>query len=359
MVSCVTSSCLWAQTAGSLPNDTNKSWTATTERVSVDLLPSRTTETHMQAGNRTVDTQSVEQLGLEGHFEPYLDIEKESIQVSATTVRTVVRTFDRDGVGRKTLTQVTEETTESQPRGGEKIVRTVSIPDQDGHLPIVRREVTDIQRTGPDVQVTNTAVFVSDGSGGLAPGMQIRERQTRTSDQTTSVQKTTLLLDGGDNWQVHELKERTITDNGKDRTTEERVSQPEYLGGKLSVVSDSIAKESETGPGERQASDETYSTDIPGSGPDGKLHLSQRVTTVSEPHADGRQVTQQQLEQLDPGGPDAGLQEMARTVEIVSTDGSGKLQTRTVRARDGGGNLRVTFVETRTQAVKVDTAPAR
>jgi hypothetical protein len=357
---CGASFYLWAQTADTQPSDASKSWTATTEpQVRVNVNPTRTTETHKETGNRTVDTQSVERLGPDGHFEPYFDTEKESIRVNATTVRTVVRTFGRDGGGQRTLTQVAEEERESLPAGGEKVVRTTSNPNMDGHLPIVQREVTDTQKTGPDVQETKTTVFLSDGSGGLTPRMQIRERQKHSSDHT-EVQKSTLLLDGAGNWQVHELKESTIRENGKDRTTEERVSRPGF-DGKLAVASHTVDKESETASGEKRDSVETYSTDIPGSAPDGNMHLSQRVTTVRRPHSDGGQATEQQLEQPNPGDPGAGLQLTTRTIDIVSTDASGRQQTRTIQVRDGSGNLGVVSVETRksnqTHAVQVDTAP--
>jgi hypothetical protein len=358
----VTSFCLWAQTEDTQPSDASKSWIATTEpQASANVNPTRTTETHKETGNRTLDTQSVEQLGPDGHFEPYFDTEKESVRVNATTVRTVVRTFGRDGGGQRTLTQVTEEERESLPNGGEKVVRTTSNPDMDGHLPVVRREVTDTRKTGPDTQETKTTVFLSDGSGGLAPSMQIRERQKHSGDHTVEVQKSTLLLDGAGNWQVHERKESTIRENGKDRTTEERVSRPEYDGGKLSVASRSIAKESETASGEKRDSVETYSTDIQGSAPDGKLHLSQKGTTVRRPRSDGSQATEQQVEQPNPGDPGGGLQVTTRTIDIVSTNASGRQQTRTIQARDGGGDLSIVSVETRksnqTHAVQVDTAP--
>ena len=359
---CVASLSLWAQTAVGQSTDASKSWTSTTEpQVSVHVNPTRVTETHSQAGDRTVDTQSVEQFGTDGHFQPSYDVEKESVRVNATTLRTVVRTFGRDGGGHKTLTQVTEESRKSLPDGAEEIVRTTSIPDQYGHLPITQRETTSTRITGPDAQETKTTVFITDGSGGLAPSVQTVQHQTRASDHTIAVQKTTRLIDGAGKWQIHELKETTITENGNDRTTEERVSVPEYDGGKLSVISHTVAKDAEAGSGARQVSDETYSTYIPGSAPDGKLHLSQRATIVSRPQSNGSQLTEQQVEQPNFGDPNADLQLTGRTIEIVSTDSSGKLQTRTIQGRDGGGHMRVVSVDVRksnqTRAVQVDTTP--
>jgi hypothetical protein len=63
--------------------DANKSWTATTESQSEHLNPTRTIESHTQGDNRTVDKQSLQRRGSDGKFEPYQDIEKESVQVNA------------------------------------------------------------------------------------------------------------------------------------------------------------------------------------------------------------------------------------------------------------------------------------
>ena len=83
----------------------SKSWTTITESHPSNTNPTRTTESHRQSGKGAVDSQSVERLGADGHYEPYFDIEKESVQVNDTTIRTVERTFGRDGGGHKLLTQ--------------------------------------------------------------------------------------------------------------------------------------------------------------------------------------------------------------------------------------------------------------
>ena len=108
-----------AQTSDSQTNNTDKSWTATTESQSDNVNPTRTTESHSQHGNRTLDTQTVQRLGTDGHFEPYQDIEKETVKVDATTVRTITRAFARDSSGGKTLVQVTEEEKHTLPGGQE------------------------------------------------------------------------------------------------------------------------------------------------------------------------------------------------------------------------------------------------
>lgn len=56
-----------------------------------------------------LDSQSIQQRGSNGDFELYRDVEKETVQVDATTVRTTTRTFVRDADGAKTLAQIVEE----------------------------------------------------------------------------------------------------------------------------------------------------------------------------------------------------------------------------------------------------------
>jgi len=338
----------------------SKSWTTITESHTPNTNPTRTTESHRQSGKGTVDSQSVERLGVDGHYEPYFDVEKESVQVNDTTIRTVERTFGRDGSGHKLLTQVTEEEKQSLPAGDEKVVRTTSNADLDGHLQVVQREVADTKQISPDVQEKKTKVFLSDGGGGMAPSMQIQQREKRSGDHTVEVQKSTLLLDGAGNWQVNERKESTIKEDGKERTTEERVLRP-GADDKLALVSRTLGKESETAAGEKRNTVETYSTDISGSAPDGNLHLSQRVTVVKRARSDGAQATEQQLEQLNPGEPGAGLQVTSKTLDIVQPDTSGTRETRTIEVRDASGGFGVVSFDTRksdnVHAIDVDIAP--
>src|SRR5437879_6481246 len=87
----------------------DQSWTATNENSVANANPSRTTESHAKSGNRSVDKQRVEVLGPNGRYQPDSETEKESVQVNATTTRTVVRTYKWDGNGRRNLAQVTEE----------------------------------------------------------------------------------------------------------------------------------------------------------------------------------------------------------------------------------------------------------
>jgi len=332
-----------AQAQDAQPNNTNESWTAT-KQTSVEYTnPSRTMESHAKSGNRSVDKQRVEVLGPDGRYQPDSDTEKETIQVNATTTRTVVRTYRWDGNGRRYLMRVTEEEARSSASGDAQVIRTTSNSDVNGHLQVVQRDVADTRKTSPDAQETKTTIFLGDGNGGLIPSLQTRELQKRSADHSLEVKKTTLVPDGNGNWKVGEVKESTIKEDGKDRTTDERVSIPD-LEGRLSEVSRTVGKETETAAGEKSNTVEKYSMDIPGIAGDGSLRLKQRVTTVQKNDSDSK-TAEQQVEQPT-GNPSDGLQASSRTKYTVRYAASGTQQTKTTQTRDGSGNFNVVSVET-------------
>ncbi|MBZ5705645.1 MAG: hypothetical protein LAN63_09840 [Acidobacteriia bacterium] len=356
-----------AQTQGgsdTSTSDANKSWSTTSEQQSTsgNLNPTRSSEKHTKANGRTVDTQTLERVGMDGQYVPYLDVERESVKVDATTTRTIERTYGRDPDGRKTLVQVTEEEQRTLPGGGQKVVRNVSSPDLNGGLQLVRREIQDTKQTSANTQETRTTVLSPDinNNGGLKPSMQIEERQTRSSDHAVEFKKSTLLPDGAGNLQVMEVRQGTIKEEGgQGRTKEESVLRPD-ADGKLAVMERTVSKEAENAPGEKRETVETYSTAVPGAAADGSLHLTQRVTTVSRKRADGGQLTEQQVEQRNPGNPGDSPRVTQKVIDIVRPGISGPAnEKRTTLSLDSTGSLGVVWVDTgktdNPAAIQVDT----
>ena len=179
VILCVGSAvCVRAQDAQA--NKTNKYWTATTQTSIDHANPSRTLESHSKADNRSVDKQRVEVLGPDGRYQPYYDTETETIQVNATTTRTVVREYRWDTNGRRNLLQVTEQESQSSSNGDCHVVSTTSSADADGNLRLAQREVADTTKASPDVQETKTTVYVNDGLAASLPHSK-RGRCRRTA----------------------------------------------------------------------------------------------------------------------------------------------------------------------------------
>jgi|SRR5208282_3385623 hypothetical protein len=343
---------VFAQTSDSRSVE-NKFWTATTDLKSSDANSTRIVESHSQNGNQTLDKRSVQIRGFDGHFENYLDIETETLQLDPTTVRTTTRTFSRDGNGRKTLAQVTEEEKNILPGGDSNILRLTSSSDLNGALQPIRREVVETKNIGHGVEEANTIVLLPSIYGGLAPAMKMHELRKRGPNDTTESQITTRLLDGSGNWQVSEIRQNTITQAPNNGSTEERVFGLDS-GGRLGEVSRRVSKESESGAGEKVYVVETYSVDVPGRALDGNLHLVQRATTAQHTSATGEQITEQTVEVSYSGEPGSGLRPYMLINDTVQPAPSGFQATRTVRLRDLNGNCEVVEVDT-TKSDKVLT----
>ncbi|HWY21158.1 MAG TPA: hypothetical protein VNX26_08060 [Candidatus Acidoferrum sp.] len=356
---CFFSSVARTQTPDSQSAPGNQSWTATTDLNSNNANPIRTTASHTQSGNRTLDTNTLQRRGSNGEYEPYQDIETETVKVNSTTVRTITRTFGRDTDGHKNLVQVKEEETRSQPGGDSSVTRVVSNPDANGRLQPVQREIAITKKIGKDVEETKTTVMLPGINGDLAPAMQVQERRQRGANDTVDTQKTMSIPDGSGNWQVNETRHATTRQDGNSRNTEERISRLDP-NGKLTEVSRTVSKESESAPGEKRNTTEVYSLDVPGSARDGSLHLVQRETTAQRTSSTGQQTTQHQVEQPDPGNPDSGLRVTVLTTDTLRPGSSGSRTTRTIQALDPNGSLTVVSVDTTKSdntAVQVQIAP--
>jgi hypothetical protein len=323
----------------------NESWTTTSENSEPNANPSRTMESHTKSGGRSVDKQRVEVLGPNGQYQPDSEVEKETIRVNDNTTRTVVRTYTWDANGQKKLAQQSEEESRSAASGDAHVVRTTSSSDLNGHLQVVQREVAETKRTGPDAQETKTTVYTADGNGGFTTSRKVQETQKLGAGHRVEEKKTTLVPDGNGNFKVAEVQEKTIAEDGKKRTSEERVLRPD-LDGRLSESSRSVSDEIENAAGEKTKTVDTYSTEVPGFTGDGRLHHNQRVTTVQQKDSNG-EIIEQQIEAPSPGNPTDDPHVQAKTKYTVHYASSGTDQTKTTQTRDANGNLNVAATQTK------------
>jgi hypothetical protein len=335
----------------------SKTWTATTDLKSGDTtsqhIPVRIIESHSENGNRTLDKRSVEIRQTDGHFVPYQDVERETLTVDASTVKTTMRTLARDVNGMKTLVQVTEEEKHILPGDGANIVRVTYNPDVNGRLQPVQREVVETKKIEKGLEETNTTVMLPNVNGGLAPAYKTHEVLKRSADDTTESQKTTLLPDGAGNWQVNEVRQATTRQEGNSRTTDERVSRLDSEG-KLGEVSHVVSKEFESTSTEKRSLVETYSIDVPGTTQDGTPHLIERKTSTAYSSSAGERATEQRVEQIDPGDRGSGLRVSVLVEGRMVPGPAGEQSTVTIQARDSNGKFGIVAVDT-TKADRIPT----
>jgi len=347
-----------AQISGSqTTQEPTKSWTVTTDLKGDDLIPERIpvriTESHSQNGNKTLDKRSVEIRGTDGQFEPYQDIEKETMTVDAFAVKTTMRTFARDVNGVKALVQVTEEEKRILPGDDSNIVRVTYNPDVNGRLQPVQREIVETKKIGKDLEETNTMVMLPSVNGGLAPAFKTRVLSKRAANDTVETEKTTWLPDINGKWQLSETRQNVTTQEAQDRRIEERVLRLDAEG-KLGQISRVVSQESESTSGEKRSVAETYSIDVPGTTRDGSLHLVERKTSTGSSSSTGERATEQNIEQTNPGDPGAGLCLSVLVDGRMVPGPSGDQSTVTIRARDSNGSFGIVSVDT-TKADRIPT----
>lgn len=332
-----------------------QSWSSTNQQSDPTgrINATRTTKTHSERNGRIVDTTSVLAVGPEGRYIPYSQTEKESVRVDANTVRTVERTYGTGPDGQRVLVQQAQEELRSFPDGARKMTRTISNPDANGGLQVIRRELVDSKQVSTGVRETNTTVYSADGSGGLSAAVQVHEQETQASDGTVKFSKSTQLSDGAGHWNLSEVRQGTIKPEGK----EENVLRPDP-DGKLGVVERTVSQQKRAA-GETRAINETYSTNVPGQAGNDGLHLVQRESTVQR-SASGRESTVRQVEVPNPGNPGDGLRVTQQAIDIVRPDGRGSAEQKSTVVTfgpDGQGQTAVVDIGSTSNpgVVRVDT----
>jgi hypothetical protein len=353
-----------SQTGRGQSNSTDSSWSTSSQQIDQTgtANPTRTRTTHSEADGRVIEKTVVEAKGPDGRYVPYSEIERESVRVNATTVRNVERSYGRTPDGQRTLTQETKEESRSFPDGERKMTRTSSNPDGNGALQVVQRALIDSKQVSPGVRDTRTTVFSADGSGGLAPTVQIVERERQTDAKAIEFTKSTSLSDGAGHWTLSEVREGTTRpETGGGSTKEERVLRPD-ANGKMAVAKRTVSK-SAGGPAEASEITETYSTNVPGQAGDEGLRLVRRESTVRRTGAGGGQSTAQRVEQANPGDPGAGLHLTQEAIDIVRPGANGTAtQTSTILTSDSNGHLKAVWIDMghtdNAAVVKTVTVPA-
>jgi hypothetical protein len=323
--------------------DPNKLWTFTRDE--------QRAEEHLdQTEGPVVERKTLARVGFDGHYLPYQQVDKRTLQVNATTVRNTERTYAIDPEGHKTLTLVVHEERQDLGGGAEKSERTTSAANAGGRLHMVRQESETSRPVSPTVRETDITILAAQSNGGPPVSSRMKERETQKDDHTVEFRRSTLLPDGKGGWLLSQVREGTIHTDGGVRSEDDRVSQPDAAG-KLAVVERVVSKKSEA-PGKKQEVVETYSPAAPGQ----TLELVRRVTTTSRPRTDGSQLVEEQVEETSPASPGEGLQLTRQKIDIVmpGIGTAGKLDS------DAGfGSNRSISIDTRRSnnpTVEVDTS---
>jgi hypothetical protein len=323
----------------------DQSWSATNaqESPNATINPIRVHETHTATDQQTSDSLSIDNLGPDGRFIPYMDTKKESQRVDDTTVRRIERDYGRGPDGQPMLIQERQEETKTLSDGEQQTVRSVSNPDADGRLQMVESQLENSRLLAPGVREVETTTRLPDPNGGLTPAVHTREI-TRQNGNELTFDKSTSSLDLSGRWLTQEVRSGSVTQNsGLETTTEERVFQPDP-DGKMRTVR-RTSKHAVAGPAGKRETEEKYSTDIPGIAGTERLRLVQREN-VNQETSVGSSVTTRQVEQLTPGSSEGGLHLTQQELDVRQATGNGVVDHRsTILMTDPNGHVQQVWVE--------------
>ena len=326
-------------------NSADQSWSATNaqESPNATINPIRVRETHTQTDQHTSDSLSIDNLGPDGRYIPYMDTEKESKWVDDTTVRRIERDYGRGPDGGRILIQERQEETKTLSDGEQQTVRSVSNPDANGRLHMVQSQLENSRLLAPGVREVETTTRTPDPNGGLSPAMHTRQIAHQNGNVLT-FEKSTALLDLSGRWQTQEVRSGSVTQNSElETTTEERVLQPN-LDDKMTTVQ-RTSTHAISGPAGKRETEEKYSTDIPGIAGTGRLNLVQREN-IDQRTSVGLSVTTRQIEQLTPGSQQGGLHVTQREIDVRQATGNGLVDHRnTILTTDTNGHVQQVWVE--------------
>jgi hypothetical protein len=326
-------------------NSANQSWSATSaqESPNATINPIRVRETHTQTGQQTSDSLSIDNLGPDGRYIPYMDTEKESKRVDDTTVRRIERDYGRGPDGGRMLIQERQEEIKTLSDGEQQSVRSVSNPDADGRLHMVQSQLENSRLLAPGVREVETTTRTPDPNGGLSPAVHTREI-THQNGNVLTFEKSTALLDLSGRWQIQEVRAGSVTQNsGLETTTEERILQPNS-DGKMTTLQ-RTNKHAVAGPAGKRETEDKYSTDIPGIAGTGGLRLVQREN-IDQCTSVSSSVTTREVEQLTPGSPQGGLHVTQREIDVRQATGDGLVDHRnTILTTDSNGHVQQVWVE--------------
>jgi hypothetical protein len=337
------------------------SWSANSQQSdpSGAINPTRSQTNHSEVDGHVIEKTIIEARGPDGRYVPYSEIERESIRVNDTTMRSVERSYARDPDGRRTLTQQSQEEARSFADGSKKVTRTTSNPDGNGSLQVIQRAEIDTKLVSPGVRDTKTTLFSANGSGGLGATMQIEERERKTDASTVQFTKSTSLSDGAGHWTVSEIREGTTRQDSGGTTIEERVLRPDS-NGKMSVAERTVSKQPAGG---QSSTTETYSSNVPGQAGDEGLRLVRRESAGQRTGAGGERQTTRRVEQTNPGDPGAGLHVTQEAIDIVRPGANGVARQQSTIVTDANGQTNAVWVDmgnsNKPTLVKMDTAPQK
>ncbi len=333
---------------------------ATTDKrdLTGSATPTRIKEERTESGGRTTITRTLETLSVNGTYTPVAVCVEEIVKPDAKSERVTQRSFGFDGDGRKVLLESSQQVVRDLGNGSQDAVRTVSRPDENGKMRMVRREDSQTRPMGRNAEETKTTVLLPNTSGALVPSGMTREVRQQSAPGVENIRSTKMLPDGNGGWQTGEVKEQQVrTDASGNRTIDQRIFRPD-ANLNLTLSERKLIQDTHDAKGSERRDVNTF-TQTPG-GAVGSVSLDSSMQVVSSTAPGGAEKTKSTIEQRNLVAPGQGPQLTESSVKVSRPNAAGGVDgKRTTSVPDPSGNMKQITVSISEEAPAAQPPPAK
>ena len=305
---------------------------------------SRVVRTRTESGDGEVVAETVEMPGPDGRFETRTKTITETVSVGSNSVKIKREVYGSGAYGALRLIETSVADQEKFPDGTSRTTTNAWVPDLSGRLNLSYRRIEETKSLSPDVQQTETILYVPSINEPLRESERVLKTERRVSSNLVHTATQRKVRDANGQWQTTETRDQEVHTVGRGEVVAEETVRNLDGDKKLTISEKTITHRSTTN-GSDQVVTEVYSPYRPGlvTEPGNPLMLNARIRVTTAPTANGGSQTISETEAPDPAVLNGPIRLVSRTVETVRQIGPDVWETqRQTVTLDGSGRLVIT-----------------
>ena len=279
-------------------------------------LPSRHVETRSVSGDREVRAETVETPDPDGRLKPSQETITETIRRAPNVVR-ARRDVEYVAFGHRTLVETSESEQEILLDGSRRTVQSTSVPDLNGSLHLILRQVRQTKSIARDVKQTDTTLFQLGTDRALQESERLQQIESQVRPDSIRTESTRSIRDLNGRFQTIERRSLDVRTVGASQELREETVDRLDVDGRLVRNERNVSRRTVVN-GQDQIVIETWSRNIGAViRTDNRMELSQRVRRTTTTAADGGGQTIEEVYARNPVSQNEPMRMIQRTVETI------------------------------------------
>src|SRR5262245_21075031 len=215
------------------------------------------------SGPREVITEIIETPGMDGRFETTMKTTTETVGIGSPFLKVTREVFGNGANGALTLIEKTIAEQETFPDGASRTITNAWGPDGNGHLNLWYRQVEQVKLVAPDVQQTETIIYLPDINQPLRETERIHETERQIGSNLVQTDIRREFWNTNGEWQTTETREQEVRTISPAEVLEEETVRTVEGDGKLTLKERTITRRSSSVSSD-QVVTEMYSSFVTG-----------------------------------------------------------------------------------------------